>query len=292
LWANNLLLVAGFVVGGSGSSYGIGPWKRLRLAYAIRRVRWRLECMSSWRQHLLLARAILNVPKDLEGDVVECGCYNGGSTASLSLACAATGRRLFVCDSFVGLSEPRDDERDELPSGTAWYTTYEEGDLASQGGVEGVRANVERLGDVSCCTFVQGFFEDTLDDLDTDSIVLVFEDVDLRSSTEDCVRALWPKLREGCKFFCHEPNSPRVVSLFYDDDWWRENLDAPAPGFVGSGVGIREVLLSSRLGFAAKQDPERVKLERTRLDLRPTRADARQATAADVTDEKPVGRPT
>ena len=131
---------------------------------------------------------------------------------------------------------------------------YREGDLSSKGGVDGVRANVARYGAVDCCTFVKGFFADTLDGIDTDSVVLVFEDADLRSSTEDCVRALWPKLRDGCKFYCHEPFSTQVVSLFYDHDWWKDNLQTTPPGFFGSGSGIIEIILPSGLGFAQKFD--------------------------------------
>ncbi len=271
LWLNNLLLLLRFVIGGAGASHGVGPVRRLRMALKIRRNASSIESMSTWRQHLIMVEDILRIPKELEGDVVECGCFNGSSTANLSLACAATHRRLFVCDSFEGLSKPREDEKDEAPSGFSRHWTYAEGDLSSEGGVEGVKANVARYGDVSCCTFVKGFFEDTLPDIDAKSVVLVFEDADLRSSTEDCVQALWPKLQDGCKFYCHEPFSTRVVSLFYDDAWWKENLDTTAPGFFGSGGGIIEVLFTSGLGYARKLDIEKAKRDRPRLDLSSTR---------------------
>ncbi len=37
------------------------------------------------------------------GDVVECGCYAGGSTAKLSIVAKALGKRVLVFDSFEGL---------------------------------------------------------------------------------------------------------------------------------------------------------------------------------------------
>ena len=43
------------------------------------------------------------------GDVVECGCYAGGSTAKLSIVAKALGKRVFVFDSFEGLP-PVDDQ--------------------------------------------------------------------------------------------------------------------------------------------------------------------------------------
>ena len=39
----------------------------------------------------------------MEGVVVECGCFLGGSTANLSLVCEVVGRELIVYDSFEGL---------------------------------------------------------------------------------------------------------------------------------------------------------------------------------------------
>jgi len=39
------------------------------------------------------------------GVLVECGCYQGGSSAKLCLVAAMTARKLYVCDSFQGLPE-------------------------------------------------------------------------------------------------------------------------------------------------------------------------------------------
>ena len=58
---------------------------------------------SYWEQ-LLISSEILN--SKLDGAVVECGCFKGGSTATLSVACKKAGRTLNVFDSFCGLPEP------------------------------------------------------------------------------------------------------------------------------------------------------------------------------------------
>lgn len=261
-WINSLLLIARFVSGGAGSQHGVGPLRRLAMALRFRRNARRIESFSTWRQHLLMAETLLRLPKEIEGDVVECGCFNGGSTANLSIACSAAGRKLWVCDSFEGLSAPEPDEEEEAVFNLSGVVSYQAGDLASEGGVEGVRETIRRYGEPDCCELVEGYFADTLPDLATQSVVMVFEDADLRSSVEDCVLHLWPKLREGCRFYCHEPHSPQVVALFYDRAWWRENLGAPPPGFFGSGAGIVEVMLPSLLGFAVKFDAERAKRQR------------------------------
>jgi hypothetical protein len=90
--------------------------------------------------------------------------------------------------------------------------------------------------------------------------VLAFLDVDLRSSLETCVRALWPQLVPGGRIFVHEAPHLEIASLFFDERWWQENLGAPAPGLIGAGCGLG---LSpgvggwrSWIGYAAKLDDE------------------------------------
>jgi hypothetical protein len=70
--------------------------------------------------------------------------------------------------------------------------------------------------------------------------------------------SLWPELPEGCRFYCHEPWSVPVVSVFYDERWWRETMNVRPPGFVGSGPGERIGWSDSRMGYARKLDFDRV----------------------------------
>ena len=143
-------------------------------------------------------------------------CFNGGSTISLSLACAMTHRRLFVCDSFEGLPEPDDDEKLDINAHSAFSNTiyrWERAEFRSAGGLEGVKATVQKFGNIEACEFVKGYFVDTLSTLDTESIVLIFEDADLKSSVQCCLKSLWPKLQKNCRFVCHEPWSINVVSV-------------------------------------------------------------------------------
>jgi O-methyltransferase len=242
-----------FIGGGAGREYGIGAWRRLGLLVTVLRNHRRTHPLSTRAQHLHLLEAILRLPRALRGDVVECGCFNGGSSVVLSLACALTQRRLFVCDSFEGLPEPRAEER------SAFYTDgrteqWRKGRFASRGSLDGVKQTVARYGRIEACTFVKGFFADTLAGLETDAIVMVFEDADLVSSIEDCLKHLWPKLQGGGRFYCHEPWSFDVMSLFYDKAWWRKELGLLPPGFIGSGDGVES---APYMGYAVKLDPTR-----------------------------------
>jgi O-methyltransferase len=249
----DLLVILRFVINKYGREYGISRLKRLKLAIKIIQNSKKIKSLTNWKQHIYLAQGIFTVPKSLKGDVVECGCYEGASATNLSLACALTDRRLIICDSFEGLPNPKDNEKHDIHADH--YYVWEKGEFAPEKGLDGVKENLEKFGNIEVCQFVKGYFKDTLKAIDTDSIVLIFEDVDMRSSVEDCLRYLWPKLQEGCRFFCHEPWSINVVSLFFDKTWWKEKLNTHPPGFYGSGRGI----FPYDVGYAEKFDAEKIK---------------------------------
>jgi O-methyltransferase len=251
-----LVLILRFILNNAGKEYGISHLQKFKLAVRIVYNYAVIKSLTYPDQHILLAEEVLRVPISLEGDVVECGCYNGASTISLSLACALTKRKLIVCDSFEGLPKPKADERYDIHAYSTDYFIWEEREFSSVGGLEGVKENIEKFGNIEVCQFVKGYFSNTLKEIDSYSIVLIFEDADLRSSVEDCIRYLWPKLEEGCKFYCHEPWSINVVSLFYDKQWWEENLNTHPPGFYGSGQGIRDC---KGIGYAKKFEMSTIK---------------------------------
>jgi len=251
-------LVLRFVFGSAGRQYGIGPLRKLWLTAKVIRNNRRLRSLSNSRQHLLMIEQIFRVPKSLQGDVVECGCYNGGSTANLSLACALTKRRLFACDSFEGFPDLGDEEQYAIISRDSYYR-WRRGDYESEGGLEGVKKRVDRFGRIEACRFVKGYFERTLSDLETESIVLVFEDADLPSSGRLCLLHLWPKLQVGCRFYSHEPWSVGVVSLFYDQAFWRQHFGTPPSGFFGAAAGGSIAgIVHGNIGYAEKWDAEQI----------------------------------
>lgn len=262
---SSLLWLVEFVMNHNGREYGITKTDKLKLSIRIIQNTKKVKSLSTWRQHLVLVDEIFNIPKSLVGAIVECGCYNGASTVNLSLACALTGRELIVCDSFEGLPEPRREEKYDIHAFSTDYYVWERGDFSSNDGLNGVKLNVEQFGDIRVCRFLKGYFQDTLPNINTESIVLIFEDADIASSVEDCLRFLWPKLQDGCKFFCHEPWSIHVVSLFYDEKWWKNNIGSLPPGFYGSGYGTIAGLGYSSIGFAKKFDHEKIRNKGDRI---------------------------
>src|ERR1700688_2891986 len=114
-----------------GGGYGVGFAAKLRLFLRFRRNTRSMETLSNVREHLELASAILRIPSALKGDVVECGCYVGGSSVNLSLACALAGRRLVIYDSFQGLPEPSEQDRIHVNPHAGNVDEYYEGRFAA-----------------------------------------------------------------------------------------------------------------------------------------------------------------
>ncbi len=233
-----------------GREYGVGFQAKLRLLVRFKRNIGALETLSSIREHIELATAMLKVPPSVEGDVVECGCYLGGSTVNISLVCALVGRRLRVYDSFEGLPEPSEQDRTHVYVHYGTTDEYYKGRFAAS--LEKVRDNVARLGRLDVCDFVPGFFDETLPQLDR-PVILAFLDVDLIDSLKPCLIGLWPNMPDGCRVYVHEAASLSLVSLFFDAAWWRDQLGTFPPGFVGTGTGLPlTAVLGSELGYAQK----------------------------------------
>ncbi|MBA2724360.1 MAG: class I SAM-dependent methyltransferase, partial [Actinobacteria bacterium] len=174
-----------------------------------------------------MALKILETPPSVEGDIVECGTWKGGSAANLSLVCKIVGRRLRIYDSFEGLPEGHPADREARH--------YRRGDYC--GHLEEVRSNIARWGSIECCDFVPGWFSDTLPKL-TSPVLLAFLDVDLEDSLAVCVRAIWPRLVEDGYLFTDEAVNPDYCALFFSEKWWMENFGVTPPGLIGAGVGL------------------------------------------------------
>ena len=243
-----------FLRRGTGAEYGIGPATKLKLLRRFVRNAREITTATGWHEHLTLATYLLSVPKSMPGAVIECGCFKGSSTASLSLVCKAIGRRLVVCDSFEGLPEVTEHDRVHVSLVAARYETYAKGDYTAR--IDEVKANVARYGALECCSFVKGYFQDTLPHLQ-EQAAFVFLDVDLHDSLRTCLLNLWPRLEDGAYLFTHEAQQLPFASIFFDKAWWNANLQCNPPGLVGAGCGLPTgPATGSGLGFAVKLPPD------------------------------------
>lgn len=202
-------------------------WRRLRLVVRLYRNTRRIETGISYKAHVAMAATLLATPPEVDGVVVECGSWKGGTSANLSLICAAAGRRLVIYDSFQGLPAAEEGDRHARPEAQGLFA----GDL------ETVRRNIERHGDLSRCELRPGWFADTLP-YHTEPIVLVYLDVDFQSSLHDCIVNLWPHLTERGHVFVDEYVLLDYCGLFWSESFWEQHFGVRPPGLMGSGTGV------------------------------------------------------
>ena len=206
---------------------------RARLVGSFMRVTHAVACEHSEGEMLTIASAILRSAEE-PGVVVEAGCYKGGSTAKLSKVVAKVGKQYYVFDSFEGIPF-----NDELHDKNIWGgpAGFNVGDYS--GSLEEVCSNVAKYGDVSCCTFVKGWFSETLGSFN-EPIAVAYLDVDLVSSTRECLEAFYPLLIEGGVIFSQDGHLPLVVDLLRDQMFWEGLRGCPAP--IIDGLGTRKLV--------------------------------------------------
>jgi len=247
------LILLDFFSKEAGREYGVGFFKKTVLLYRVIRNNFMIRSASNFLEHLTMSTEILKIPPKVEGCIIECGSYKGGSTANLSLVATLCKRRLEIFDSFEGLPAPSGDDREHVIFDSRQIHIYSKG--AWKGHLEEVKANVSRYGDISICNFNVGYFEETLLRF-KQPIAFVFLDVDLRTSLETCLKNLWPLLQDGCYLFTHEAMHMEIASLFFDKEWWVKNLKSGFPGLIGAGSGLGLVpqkgAFKSAIGFTIK----------------------------------------
>lgn len=208
-------------------AYGLTWTRKVRLASRMWRTTRGVTTGTSYKAHLAMATKLLEIPPEVEGVVVECGCWLGGSTANLSLACDVVGRELIVYDSFEGLPPPEEGDQYAKDEATGML----------RGELELVKDNVRRFGAIERCSFRKGWFNETLPK-HTEPVVLAFLDVDWQASLDDCVTNLWPHLTERGYVFIDEFVLTDYCALFWSERYWRDRFDTTPPGLIGAGSGV------------------------------------------------------
>lgn len=135
---------------------------------------------------------------NVQGDVIECGCFKGVSSTMLSWACKHLNRRLWIADSFNGLPAVTD----------AAETYYKTGDY--RGSLEEVRRMVNTFGCGDVVSYIPGYFEESLPFV-REHFALIFADVDLKLSMESVLQWLMPRLHPEGAFFSDEVSATAFV---------------------------------------------------------------------------------
>ncbi len=206
---------------------GISVWKKLSIVRQLYVVSANVESPHLQEEILAFIRAILSLPGQMEGVIVEAGCYKGASTAKFSLAADIMNRELVVFDSFQGIPDNSEPHNNTIFGGKAHF-----GKGSYCGAADEVKANVERFGRIAHCSFVEGWFENTLPTFKK-KVAAVYIDVDLASSTRTCLKYLHPLLEQGGVLFSQDGHLPLVIEVFEDEDFWLNEVGCKKPHISG-----------------------------------------------------------
>jgi O-methyltransferase len=146
------------------------------------------------------------VDHGIEGDVVECGVWRGGSSmlaARALLDRESRDRTLWLFDTFEGMSEPSDRDVDAISGArmdAEWETHRgrEEDPVFAFGSLDEVRKNMASTTyPPDNLRFVQGKVEDTIPAQGPERIALLRLDTDWYESTRHELEHFWDRLQPG-----------------------------------------------------------------------------------------------
>jgi O-methyltransferase len=121
----------------------------------------------------------------IDGDIVECGVYRGGTAAMIAKVIAAAGRRgqkLYLLDTYSGM--PDTDKKRDL---------HLKGDFADTSAEE-----VERfVNEPEIAIIKKGFIPESFIGLESSRFAFAHIDVDIYRSIIDSLDFIWPRLLTG-----------------------------------------------------------------------------------------------
>ena len=178
-------------------SLSIGLLARLELALlaghkdtetldAIKAARTERESLLTGNEAFMLF-SLARAQRGLDGDMAEVGVYQGCSAKIISMASGATPLHLF--DTFTGLPNPNADERTRLRRGQ-----YASSLVSVQ----------DYLVDQRNISFYSGVFPETSTPIADLRFSLVHLDVDLKTSTLDCLEFFYPRMVPGGVILTHD----------------------------------------------------------------------------------------
>jgi hypothetical protein len=181
--------------------------------------------------------------KKVDGDIVECGVWQGGNLVLCGLLAKQQGaaRRIWGYDTFAGMSEPTEADvaiRNPEPIMARWRSlqkqTHNDWDFAP---IEDVERNFRNEVGTDNLTLIKGKVEDTLSRPETlpDKIAILRLDTDWYESTKKELDVLYPRLQKG------------GVLIIDDYGHWAGAKKAVDEYFAGQPVWLHRIDYTGRL---------------------------------------------
>lgn len=192
----------------------------------------RYECNNSPAAIEFITKSLREVA-DKEGNIIECGCSRLGTTVYLAKFLKANNiqKHIYALDSFEGFLPDEHAKEREMGLNKAPVGAFTSTSL------DYVTKKIARLGVDDCITPVKGFFQDTLEGVDSDWC-LAFIDCDLKDSLMYCAEKIWPRLASGGYLLFDDYSSITHAGAKKGvDQWIAENVsEISEHGLTSSGV--------------------------------------------------------
>ena len=232
-----------------GKNYNLNTNEKKRIAQHLKHSISNIDSATDINIHFLLLKTVLALNPKRPSTIVECGVFKGATSVVLSIGAKITGRKLILYDSFEGLPDGEKNISHRYYPHLGVTGSYKKG--MYKGALEEVKSNLLAYGHLDVCELRKGFFNKSLKK-HKEKIDFLFLDVDLVSSTKDCILYLWDHLIDGCYCYTDDACDIDVVKVWFDDTWWKKNLKVKAPGYIGSGCGLPITSNFSSLGYTVK----------------------------------------
>ena len=155
----------------------------------------------------MLFTLVKDLCKKRKGNLIEVGCFEGGST---KLICEAKGENsLFVFDTFEGLPEVNEIDK----SKKKFECNFKKGQYCSD--YEDVKSYLKEYKNV----FIKkGIFpKEGFKLVENKKFIFVHLDVDLYKSTKDCLKFLYPRMEKGGVLISHDYSTAKGVKIAFEE---------------------------------------------------------------------------
>lgn len=162
--------------------------------------------MTSLERVAALRKSVEYVVRhEIPGDIVECGVWKGGSMMAVAQTLTELGakRKLYLFDTFEGMSEPTDFDKDLHGESAASCLQRHAGEkdtswMWAYSPIEEVQRNLQSTGyGMEDVEFVQGKVEETIPANAPEKIAILRLDTDWYESTLHELQHLYPRLSAG-----------------------------------------------------------------------------------------------
>ena len=153
---------------------------------------------------------------EVEGDLVELGCYKGDTSLVLADIIKDSDKKLWIYDSFEGLPEKSAADESEIGK------NFQKGELTVS-----KREVKERFlrAELKVPVIKKAWFKDlTKEDL-PEKIALAFLDGDFYESVKDSLKLVELKMVDGGVIVIHDYNNPALPGVSQAIDEWLEGKD-------------------------------------------------------------------